>query len=339
MKKIITGWILIFILSCTVAAAQQPVPALHIGDKLPAIEVRKIVNSRDTVLQLANLKGKAIIIDFWGEYCGPCIKALFKLDSLQRLFAGKLEIITVGDFTTKEAFDGVKQRFMSKRRMELPVVLSPTVLKDYFPYKLISHLVWISPDGVVKAFTESDDATAANIQALIDGTEIKAPMKIDAMDFDIRQPLLGYQANSIPPRSLYFSTFLSYLDGINPPNGIEIYDTVRKTMSISFYNYGLLDFCQISQDYSTGATADQFIFSVKDRNRYIMPKEANKHQWRSANQYCYSIQVPASTPLAAKKSIIQEDLVRWLGIMGIQVTRERRVINGTEKPVYIITEQ
>ncbi len=39
-------------------------------------------NSEDRVRKLSDLKGKAVILDFWATYCKPCIEAIPHLNSL-----------------------------------------------------------------------------------------------------------------------------------------------------------------------------------------------------------------------------------------------------------------
>ena len=75
---------------------------LNIGEKVPDFEVQNVINYSKKSLRISEFKGKAVIIDFWGTSCRPCIKTLFKLDSLQKKYKDKIQVIAVTDFDTKE---------------------------------------------------------------------------------------------------------------------------------------------------------------------------------------------------------------------------------------------
>jgi thiol-disulfide isomerase/thioredoxin len=44
---------------------------------------------------LATYRGKYVLLDFWGHWCGPCIKAMPKVNALHQQYADKLAIIGI----------------------------------------------------------------------------------------------------------------------------------------------------------------------------------------------------------------------------------------------------
>ena len=61
-----------------------------------------------TPFQLSNLKGNYVLLDFWGSWCGPCVKEAPDLKRLYTAFHGKnftdakgFEIVSVGIETDK----------------------------------------------------------------------------------------------------------------------------------------------------------------------------------------------------------------------------------------------
>ena len=111
----------------------QPAPALG--------EVLAWKNSKP--LRLADLKGKVVILDFWGYWCGPCVYRMPDLFALHDKYAEKgLVIIGIhvdlGDsIDTVEKLDeklkGFKANLWKGRDIPFPVAMIPEQRTDYGP--------------------------------------------------------------------------------------------------------------------------------------------------------------------------------------------------------------
>ena len=44
---------------------------------------------------LATYRGKYVLLDFWGHWCGPCIRAMPKVNALHQQYADKLAVIGI----------------------------------------------------------------------------------------------------------------------------------------------------------------------------------------------------------------------------------------------------
>ena len=106
-------------------------------------------------LALASLRGKYVILDFWGSWCVWCIKGFPKMKEYYAKYPGKFEILGVDCNDTEEKWKAaVKKHELPWLHVYCPE--GATLLSDYgimgFPTKII-----IGPDGkIVKTIVGED---------------------------------------------------------------------------------------------------------------------------------------------------------------------------------------
>ncbi len=64
-----------------------------IGNKAPTFNLER--EGSDEKVNVKNYKGKAVVINFWGTWCGPCKSELPDFDKLAAEYSDKLAIIAV----------------------------------------------------------------------------------------------------------------------------------------------------------------------------------------------------------------------------------------------------
>lgn len=108
-------------------------------------------------LTLSSLRGKYVILDFWGSWCGWCIKGFPRMKEYYQKYAGKFEILGIDCNDPEAKWKAAVEKY------ELPWLhvyntRDSKVLEQYeiqgFPTKII-----VGPDGkIVKTIIGEDPA-------------------------------------------------------------------------------------------------------------------------------------------------------------------------------------
>ena len=81
------------------------------------------------VQKVGDLAGKAVILDFWATYCGPCREEIPHLNSLLAKHGGELSIVglNVGGAEDKPEIP----KFIKQTRLDYPIAWPETALNDF----------------------------------------------------------------------------------------------------------------------------------------------------------------------------------------------------------------
>lgn len=287
--------------------------ALTIGDKVPDISFTKVLNSKALTLKLSQLKGKLIILDFWATWCSNCIKKFDMLDSMQRLYAGKLQVLLVNTASTQDTKEKLLHFFGSHvnaagRAYAMPTVYGDTLAAGYFPHRFLPHYAWIGADGKCLAITGAEDMTAANIQTVLQGGKAVMGGRYLMEDFDFDVPIFMNGNGGSGAGLLARSTLSRYIPGM-APIAQSRRNAQRLTTQYKLINISLLD--MVKAAWGIVERDDRIIFQLPDSIKNCLLPATDSA--RLANSYAYELLCP---PMPYKESLllIQQDLQRYFGI-------------------------
>jgi len=115
------AWVVGVVLAFSPAAQAQgyDVQPWAKGKPVPQLEGTDLTGQ---VWRLSELRGKAVLINFWASWCEPCRAEMPSLQTLAEFYgSGKLVVLAVN---FKEGAD-TAQRFVQRASLQLPVLLDP----------------------------------------------------------------------------------------------------------------------------------------------------------------------------------------------------------------------
>ena len=245
------------------------------GAVVADISPTKILNYRDSSSSLSSLQSNITIIDFFGTWCMPCLKALPELQTFKNKFKTDLSIILVSTETEEKL-----QQFISTRQpFSFPLIVD--VNKEYtnafqppsYPYTIV-----LDKNLKILSITNAADLTAEILEKFIaeNKTIVKeknntAPLKMEntpkqqSPSFTASNNVLVklsqdfmYAAKTNEDASDYIRQLkeLNYTDLVNNLKG----DDDKKAFWINLYN--------AYTNYSLHKNPDQY----KSRNKFFKNK-------------------------------------------------------------------
>jgi thiol-disulfide isomerase/thioredoxin len=183
MKRIIITFIMMASVYCF---AQQSYKA---GDWVADFRVKKVLNSVMSETSLKELQGNITIIDFFGTWCVPCIKALPALQNYQATFKEELKVILVS------IEDQAKlSKFIAGRSpFPFPIVVDENrAFTNAFQPPAYPFTVVLDKNRKVLAITDAAELTEALLRKFIEEGKalaaIPTPAETEAFIIDTPQP-------------------------------------------------------------------------------------------------------------------------------------------------------
>jgi uncharacterized protein (TIGR03435 family) len=272
---------------------------VKIGEPFPQITFENVINYNCPELSITDFKGKLIILEFWSTNCISCIQGFPKLDSLQKVFGNKLQIILVN----QESKDFTERFFAARKKIKkpaLPFITSDVILSEKFPHSGNPYCVWIDTSGIILYKTDGFYVKEKIISKILKGED---PGIKNWEDIIYAESLFDPRWDKL----LEYYSFISRcrLELNLGPDLNPVYNN-KQYSRISAGCYTIQDLYKVAFD---GLTGNKYMFyrrpvlmflEVKDSSRYINPfKDADSYnttvesnEWVEQNTYTYQILLP-----------------------------------------------
>ena len=268
-----------------------------------------LINYKKERLAITDLKGKFVIIDFWGTFCVPCINDIPEIEQLQKRFGDTLQILMVATDGYQRAKQFYATRSKGNKPMQLPCAINRKFV-DYFQVKEVSTYVWIDDKGIIKAITNDSQITDQNVADFINRKKLQFRQKEEEVKIDRKKYLVSV-ANEMDSSSvMYYSALTKYLKGVrssySPP--------VKGRTRVYVTNLPVSNLYQIAFGDSTRAVPFNRTVVESDHPENISyPENEDYDVWKVDHTYCYELTVPKEKQKDIQK-IMQEELKRIFGL-------------------------
>lgn len=173
MKKTILLLSVLALAACGKPSGQAPgkssAGAPKVGQAAPPLALNKMLRGDLAAgKDWKDLRGKAVVLEFWGTFCDPCVENVPHMNDLIGKFEGKpVVFISI----TKESASTV-EAFLKDHPMKGNVAAeSSAAYRNYF-VRGIPHTVLVDGEGIIRAFSYPSLVTPASIEALLAGKPI-----------------------------------------------------------------------------------------------------------------------------------------------------------------------
>lgn len=330
MKAIRLACICYILIVYTTSAQEEPSDSIRIGKPFPSLKLKNLINYKAKNVDISELRGKWIILDFWSSTCGTCIGSLPKLDTIQNAFKDTMSLIIIGwndGAATLKAFN----KFSSKYKVNLPITLDSEPFRRFNIWDVPTFVV-IDPSGTTRAILFYPEFTEANIKDLIAGkTEtVSKPMKA-IKKFDAFKPFL-VNGNAGNDDDFLFRSMLMKWTSEIPASGVTYvnasYGNLIQASGVPLENLYLMAYQDTLYPYPVASYSKlKSSYGEYWLHPVLELTDSSEFEWKPGNEknlFCYSLSVPEHTTSSLEmKKIMQRDLKNYFGY---QVTVEKRMM-------------
>lgn len=315
--------IILVVLLClaVISSHSQSKKTLGIGDTIPEINVHVLTGSGVVVRPLSSFYKKSfVILDFWANWCAPCIAAIADADSVINRVKGNVQVIPITYQDSQEIRKFIKTNPVLNKLTLSFITNDSSLMGNKIQFKKIPHEVWVDQNGVIKAITYPDELTKENVEKFIQNELMDIPEKVDVMDFDFNNPL--------PLDSFYYrSIFGAYKEGAGNILGVDgLYlknDSVKKFLAVNVPIKSLF-YAAYSKNESR-FYKNRIELHIKDSLNFdpYFEKKYPSRDVLKKKLYCYELTLPAKIPSDLFFNYVIQEINKFSKFKGVIEKREK----------------
>ncbi|WP_343303074.1 TlpA disulfide reductase family protein [Chitinophaga niabensis] len=318
----------------------------EVGRPFPEFILDDVQDYKTAEVSLKDLKGKWVLLDFWGRSCGSCIRSMPKMDSIKNEFKDKVELIFIGDAKSDKRNPRINDKWMyaelKKKFGYSFAVAYDSTLYEKLELAGLPCIFVIDPAGILRGITYS--ITREDMAIFLKGKIPALPLyrgdreaRNNYIEFNRRHPLL-IENNGVQDTNFIFRSALSnwypymaqdYPDFSKDNNwkGFRLSDGIQILgISLSYlYNTAYVGVRILQpRDSLYGKYWPKPLLKIKDISPFI------PNIITGSGYYCYSLIIKnGKADNNSLKRKMQRDLEDYFGY--------RVTIENNEMPCYVVT--
>src|SRR5690625_2559898 len=147
-RTIILAVLVAAVVFALITNAKKDNTIYKIGDKAPDFQLEQInANNELEKIQLSDLKGKGVMLNFWATWCKPCEQEMPYMEELYPQYKDKgIEIVAV----SLDGTELVVQQFIDKYNLTFPIPHDKkNVVNELYKIGPIPTTYFINPEGEI----------------------------------------------------------------------------------------------------------------------------------------------------------------------------------------------
>ena len=242
----------LMIFLCPYMGWGQAVKVLEVGDRVPDIYLKNLVNYPVANASLSHFKKKLLILDFWATNCAACIREIPMLDSMQKIYSNELSVLMISSSSgdTKEKVQKVFGRINSNKgvAIQLPVLLGDTIINQMFPHSYIPHFALLDSNLKVLAITGDEGMNVKKLEAVLKNKSVDFSKKPGLNEFNSNELLFAGNSGNPATALMHRSTLSGFLTGAPSATFISK-DSAGRVTRLLLTNQTMLDLLKRAYEY------------------------------------------------------------------------------------------